>query len=86
MDSDGFGLHYTSDAKCEPETSGERKTVQLQHIAVIDLGANTTRIVVLSAVPGHAYRREAERNALPLVEQAFGRRVVLESTAAAEFC
>lgn len=32
----------------------------MQHIAVIDLGSNAARIVVLSAVPGHAYRLEDE--------------------------
>jgi exopolyphosphatase/guanosine-5'-triphosphate,3'-diphosphate pyrophosphatase len=34
--------------------------MQLQHIAVIDLGANTARVVVISAIPGHAYRLEDE--------------------------
>jgi len=60
--------------------------VSLQHIAVIDLGSNTARVVVMSADPGQAYRledeiREAERNARSLMESAFGRSVLFESTA-----
>ena len=32
----------------------------MQHIAVIDLGSNTARVVVIGATPGHAFRLEDE--------------------------
>ncbi len=31
-----------------------------QHVAIIDLGSNTARVVVMSAIPGYAYRLEDE--------------------------
>ena len=31
-----------------------------QHVAIIDLGSNTARVVVMNATPGHAYRLEDE--------------------------
>ena len=31
-----------------------------QHVAIIDLGSNTARVVVISATPGYSYRLEDE--------------------------
>jgi exopolyphosphatase/guanosine-5'-triphosphate,3'-diphosphate pyrophosphatase len=36
------------------------KNSQSQHIAVIDQGSNTARLIVMNAVPGYAYRLEDE--------------------------
>jgi exopolyphosphatase/guanosine-5'-triphosphate,3'-diphosphate pyrophosphatase len=43
-----------------------------QHVAIIDLGSNTARVVVMSASPGHAYRLEDEIREVVRLRQGMG--------------
>ncbi len=58
----------------------------MQRIAVIDLGSNTARIVVISADPGHAYRLEDEiREVVRLSQGMKSSKMTEESMARALF-
>ena len=58
----------------------------MQHIAVIDLGSNTARVVVIGATPGHALRLEDEiREVVRLRQGMSAGRLAEESMARALF-
>ena len=40
-----------------------------QRIAIIDLGSNTARVIVMNAVPGYAYRLEDEIREVVLIRR-----------------
>jgi len=46
-------------------------TTTQQRVAIIDLGSNTARLVVMAAVPGYAYRLEDEIRELQKIGQAY---------------